>query len=148
MLDPLRLLWEVAAVKRLMLCHCLKLLMCKIVLWSCLVSELLSLFPAFCILQLACADRIPFRCFPIAAAQHRHFGALSPYSESLLIPASRLPGLVPNAPSPLDWNRKAFSPIAKGWLLMSVPACSARRDRGQAGKAAKVGLLEKTIGAS
>lgn len=89
--------------------RCLKLLMWKIFLGEvCLAMELLPLSP-FC-RDCPVPTGYPVVVFHIAAAQDRHFGAVSPSSEVFfLIPALRLPGLVTNAPFPLDCSRNAFS---------------------------------------
>lgn len=110
--------------KRLIFHHSLKLLTRKIFSGEgCLVVEPLPFTPAFPHFARAILRQqgSPVAVFHVAAAQHRHFGAISPSSESFLIPALGLPGLVTNASSPLDCNRNYFSsgpsPVAEGWLI-------------------------------
>lgn len=80
----------------------------------------------------------------VAAAQCRHFGALSLFSEAFFVPAVGVPGLMTDAPSMDGSGTPPARPSPShraGSLSTAAPARSARRDRGQTVKAAQVGLF-------
>ena len=116
--------------KRPIFHRCLKLLTWKIFSGEvCLVVELLPLtaaFPHFA-RTLLCPQGTQLLFFTLLLLSTGVL-VLFPHLLSLLffflIPALELPGLVTNAPSPLDCNRNAFSsspsPVAKGWLINHV----------------------------